>query len=33
VQRFALWRYTLALHRVDDGAVGDDPLEGWGPLR
>jgi hypothetical protein len=27
VERFALWRYTLAVYRVgDDGAVEDDPI-------
>lgn len=29
-QRFALWRYTLAVYRIgDDGAVEDDPV--WRP--
>lgn len=27
VRRFALWRYTLAVYRIeDDGSVGDDPV-------
>jgi predicted HicB family RNase H-like nuclease len=31
VYRYALWRYTLKVHRVgDDGAVEDDPLEDLG---
>jgi hypothetical protein len=30
VERFVLWRYTLAIHRLgDDGAVEDDPV--WTP--
>lgn len=28
VERFAIWRYSLAVHRVrDTGAVEDDPME------
>jgi hypothetical protein len=31
VRRLALWRYTLAVYELDEhGAVGDDPIAGFG---